>query len=218
MPEPDPNRRLAAKIKDIEAQIAALRSAASLRSATISDGDGLTTLDASGKAVVHLGPSLYADPSQPGGEVRAGDIWVPFTTAVSNGTSSTLSGTVQLNADAKGDTGWMPGPSVAIRTYSGAIDVTVGAALEVAGNKAGVFFGYQVLQAGQVVMAPDIYKAVACRYNGAGMGNTQQASTLLSERLQPGFYTVIGMHRLISGANENSAGSVTNRTLSVKGY
>lgn len=73
VPEPDPNRRLAAKIKDLEAQIAALRSAASLRSATISDGDGLTILDANGNPVVHLGPSLYADPTQPGVEVKTKD-------------------------------------------------------------------------------------------------------------------------------------------------
>lgn len=209
MPEPDPNRRLAAKIKDIEAQIAALRSAASLRSATISDGDGLTILDANGNPVVHLGPSLYADPTQPGVEVKTKDgRWVPLASTAAGARSATDPGQLAVNAPVGQSVGWLDaGPDVTFTTYTGNITVILTANVTQEGYRATSYASYRLLSGG--ITQNTEQGIVVGNVVSAGMGGPKNSFAYSrNHQIAPGTYTLRMTYFGTSGTSQQNGGAL----------
>ncbi|ASR83189.1 tail protein [Arthrobacter phage Abidatro] len=206
------------ELSDIFRRLRALETAPKLGNSSISGGT-LTVRDTSGAARVRIG-QLSSVPNGYGVEVLVGAEWVPLSNTAAGGSMAAVEAALPVDAAAGKDTAWdaANGPAVTVTTYTGRIDVEVGAHLYVRGPGASAVLSYSILDGrGQEVVGPGRYRGVAVT-DGGGGGASQQASSVQTHKLAAGTYTVQARSRVLASASAASSAVFTNRVLGAQGY
>lgn len=177
------------------------------------------------------------NPLDKGAVQDAGGRWVPITQLAFGMVTATDLTTVALTGAAStvGSVGWTRnGPQANVLVSGGRLRVDVAGAVEVSGNKAGAYLGYELLGPGSAddpaqatvtqtvqVAAPDLAVAVmAFDPDGSGMSKQLAAATFgLHTGLARGWYTVRACYYLAFSASSGPPyANFRNRRLAATPY